>query len=400
MRISTRQIAFTSINAILDRQRELNKVQLQISTGKRVNVPSDDPAAAKRIMDIGEIISINKQYQKNADLAESRLGIEDAALTNVIDIIQRARDLTLQANSDLLGAAARNNIAVEITQLQEQLLDSANTKDSNGEYIFSGFKGTTVPFSRTSTNAFSYSGDAGQRFLQIGPSRQIAVGDAGTSVFRKISTGNGSFSVGANSSNSGNAIIDAGTVITQSTWSANSETYQINFTSTTNYEVRDAQNTLVTSGTYVDDGNISFQGIQVSIGGTPASGDQFTISPSVSQDIFTTLENLKTALGVNPSSLAGAAQASNLLNAGLENIDQAMDNIINIQGSVGARLNSIDRQRSNNDSLIFESKKILSKEEDLDITTAISDLNLELTGLEVSQQVFVRVQNLSLFNFL
>ncbi len=400
MRISTKQFALTSVNSILDRQRDLNKIQLQISTGLRVLKPSDDPVASIRILEISELISVNEQFQKNSNLAESRLTIEDSSLTGVVDILQRVRDLALQANSGLIGNSARLNIAEEIDQLQEQLLDVANTKDSNGEYIYAGFKGTTVPFSRGASGTFNYSGDSGQRFLQIGPSRQIAVGDSGTEVFRRISTGNGSFSVGLNSSNAGNGIIGPGTVTTVATWNANAEVYQINFTSATAYDVRDAQNNLVTTGTYSEGANITFAGIQTSITGVPASGDQFTITPSRNQDVFTTLEKLKTALNVGTTTDASAAQSTNLINAEIANMDQALENIVNVQGRVGARLNSITRQRSNNDSLIFESTIILSRERDLDITKAVSDLNLQLTGLQAAQQVFVRVQNLNLFQFL
>ena len=128
MRISTKQISLSSINSILDRQKDLNKTQLQISTGKRVLTPSDDPVASKRILDVGEVISTNTQYQRNSDMAEAKLLIEDTALTSGVDILQRARDLALQANSDLVGSQARLSIAAEIDQLQAQLLDVANTK--------------------------------------------------------------------------------------------------------------------------------------------------------------------------------------------------------------------------------------------------------------------------------
>lgn len=400
MRISTKQIALSSLNAILDRQQALNKIQLQISTGKRVLVPSDDPVASKRILDIEELISINDQYQTNSNLAEARLSIQDSTVTGAIDLLQRARDLSLQANSDLIGFQARENIAEEINQIQDQLLDFANTKDSNGEFIFAGYKGTTVPFIRSSANTFSYNGDSGQRYLQIGPSRQIATGDSGNQVFRQIPTGNGSFSISANAANTGNGLIGAATVLNTSTWSANAETYRINFTSATNYEVRDAQNNLVTSAAYSSGAAIAFQGIELSISADPATGDQFTVSPSVSQDIFTTLENIKSALNINPNTAVTSARATNLLNSEVMNLDQTLENLVSIEGSVGARLNAIQRQRGSNEALIFESRRILSQVQDLDIAKAAAEMNLQLTGLEAAQQVFVRVQNLNLFNFL
>lgn len=400
MRISTQQLANASLDAILDRQRSLGKIQLQISSGKRVLVPSDDPVASKRILDLNELMAINEQYQRNSDLAEARLNIEEGSLRQVTGILQRVRDLALQANNATIGIDERRIIAIEVNQLQEQLLGVANTKDSNGEYLFAGFAGNTIPFVRATPTSFVYNGDDGQRQLQIGPTRQIAVGDSGADVFMRIRNGNGSFTVAQNNANTGSGIIDPGSVLDAATWSANAEAYQINFTSATTYEVRDAQNTLVSTATYTDGAAISFAGIQVSIRGTPAVGDQFNVAPSQNQDVFKTLENLKAALAIGATSSASRALGANLINASINDIDRALDRSVGLQAEVGARFNSIDNQRSTTESLIFESKRILSREEDLDMAQAISSMNLQLVALQAAQQVFVRMQNLSLFNYL
>jgi flagellar hook-associated protein 3 FlgL len=400
MRISTTQLALTGLNAILDRQENLNKIQLQIATGKRVLVPSDDPAASKRILDVNELISVQNQYLDNLNMAESRLNVEEAAVDSVISLLQRARELALQGNNGVLDDQSRLNIAAEVDQLQEQLIDIANTTDSNGEYLFAGYQTTTVPFARTAANTFTYAGDDGQRFLQVSQSRQIAVGDSGNDVFRRIRNGNGTFAVAGNVANTGSGIIDPGTVTNPATWAANRDTYTITFTTATDYEVRDSGAALITSGTYTEGAAIAFQGVSTSISGTPAVGDTFTLSPSVNQDVFTTLENLKTGLRTGTASDASAAHSVNIINSAIGDLDMALENMVNVQGTVGARLNAIENQRGNNDTLILEAKKILSQEEDLDIAEAATNLNLQLTSMEAAQQVFVRLQGLSLFNFL
>ena len=400
MRISTPQSQLTGINSILDQQAKLNRTQLQISTGKRIVSPSDDPAGSARILDLNQIISITQQYQKNIDIAEERLASEETAVKSAISILRRARELAIQANSGSQDAISRQSIAVEVRELLDQLLSIANTRGGDGDYLFSGYQGDTRPFSETTPGNYGYFGDDGRRYLQIGPSRQIAVSDSGNDVFRAIRNGNGAFSVAQASGNSGSGVIDPGNVTNPATWQANIDTYTITFTSATTWEVRDSASALVTSGTYVDGGDIQFNGIQTSIKGTPASGDSFTISPSVNQDVFTTLRNLVNTLDITITGDADKARYANGINSAIVDIDRGMENLINIEGGIGARRNILASQKQDNEDLILQRTETLSSIEDVDLAKAISELNIERVSLQAAQQAYVRVQNLSLFNFL
>lgn len=212
MRISTLQMQLNGVNAIIEQQIKASKTQQQLATGKRIISPSDDPAGAARILELNETIAANEQFQENAGTAQARLNLEESAISNVENIIQRVRELTIQGNNDSQTNETRQGIALELRQRLDELISLANTRDANGEYIFAGFQGLTQPFSRTSGNTFSYSGDDGQRFVQIGPSRQVAIGDSGTQVFRAIRNGNGTFTAADNLNNTGSGIIDPGTV--------------------------------------------------------------------------------------------------------------------------------------------------------------------------------------------
>jgi flagellar hook-associated protein 3 FlgL len=77
-----------------------------------------------------------------------------------------------------------------------------------------------------------------------------------------------------------------------------------------------------------------------------------------------------------------------------------MDNVLTVRAKVGARLNALDTQKEISEELILQSEKTLSGIQDLDYAEAISSLNLQLVGLQASQQAFTRIQNLSLFNYL
>ncbi len=194
MRISTFQLYQQGVNSMLDQQSALAKTQQQMSTGKRVLAPSDDPFAATRILELGRLIDTNTQYQRNTNAAQNRLSLEDSVLSQSGDLLQRIRELAVRANNSSLNANDRRSMAAEVRTSLNGLLQTANTKDSSGEYLFSGYKGATKPFNDLGGGKFSYAGDQGRRILQIGPTRKIATSNTGDSVFMRVDNGAGGVS--------------------------------------------------------------------------------------------------------------------------------------------------------------------------------------------------------------
>jgi flagellar hook-associated protein 3 FlgL len=138
------------------------------------------------MLPLREIIGRHVQYDKNANAAESRLVLEDSTLASVGNVFTRISELAVQANNGSLNGTDRMAIAQEIRQRLGELIGLANTRDSNGEYLFAGDNVSTAPFSENPPGTFNYNGDSGQRNVQIGASRQIAVGDPGDDVFVNI----------------------------------------------------------------------------------------------------------------------------------------------------------------------------------------------------------------------
>ena len=185
MRISTSWAQQSSVNAMLDQQSRLQQTQMQLSTGKKILTPSDDPAAAARIIDLNQSLAQTEQYQSNVNIARHRLSMEESALDSATEILQRIRELGVQGLSGTNTQASRTAAAVEMEALNGQLLNLANTKNSNGEYMFAGFKTSTQPFSKDASNpgAYGYAGDTNSRPIQIDAARQVTDGDPGSSVF-------------------------------------------------------------------------------------------------------------------------------------------------------------------------------------------------------------------------
>jgi flagellar hook-associated protein 3 FlgL len=409
MRLSTAEISQTSISAILDQQSQLNHTQQQLSTGRRIVTPADDPAGAAQALNLQSAIDTNTQLQKNGDAATARLNLEQSSLTQVQNVLQRVRTLTLQANNGTQTNESRSSIAAELSQSLKSLLSLSNTRDSNGEYIFAGSQTSTQPFTQTPSNTFTYAGDAAQRFLQIDSSRQVATNDPGSSVFMQIANGNGTFTAvpgtpatptTSATTNTGSGIIAPGSVTDTSAYTG--DTYSIQFTNATTYNVVDTTTgtTVLSNQTYQSDSSIGFAGIQTSISGTPATGDTFTIAPSGQQSVFQTVQNIVDTLNTPTSSAASNAKLHNSINQQLSSLDQALGNIINKQAGVGSRLTAISSQQSLQQDWGVQLKSAQSKIQDVDYAKAISQYQLQLTGLQAAQKTYTQVQGLSLFKYI
>lgn len=406
MRVSSNQFQQVAIDSMLDQQANLSKVQQQVATGRRIVKPSDDPVAAAKLVKISDVISNVEQYQHNINTARSKLSLEEGALANVGDALHRLRELTVQANNDSQSSDTRGYIAEEMSQLLDEVVGLANSTDSNGEFIFAGNKGRHKPFSSKSEGGFDYHGDDGQRFIAIGPRRQIAVNDSGNEVFREIRDGNGKFNVYESPDNKGDGIIDPGVASAH----YDGGTYAIVFDQRASIDpnepltysvIDDKGNPVVAAGQlYGPDDTIEFNGVQTFIRGEPKAGDYFVVRPSFHQDVFTSIQQYIAELRRGQATDAAHAQLHNHTNQFLNGLDQALGRVLDIRANIGARQNALDSQEGINDALKLQMKEILSNTQDLDYAEAVSRLNLKLTGLEASQKAFTKVQGLSLFNYL
>lgn len=398
MKLSTLALQRMATQGILEQQVKLARIQLQVATGQRILSPSDDPAGATRLLSIDAGLDQIAQYDKNATLALNRLSSEESALNSVGNVLQRARELVVQALNGTQTSEDRELISAEIGQILDELVRVANSRDANGEYLFSGNISRTKPFQRGPGSTFNYFGDQGQRFLSIGDNRQVAVGDSGAEVFQLIRNGNGTFTTVAQPTNTGTGVINAGSLVDPTAWVP--DTYTVTFTSTNSYEVTDSSAAVVSTGTFTSEEAITFNGIEFNITGTPSTGDQYVVEPARNQDMFTTLQNIFNALANGASSPDQRARQNSELGRGLSEIDQAIEKILDTRTVVGGRLKTIETQQGINQGTTLELSKVRSSIQDLDFAEAVSQLNIELVGLEAAQKAYTRVQNLSLFNFI
>jgi flagellar hook-associated protein 3 FlgL len=382
-----------SINAL---ESGINQTQNQMSSSLQFTTASQNPIAAGSVNNYQQALAQSRQYGTNATSAQTNLSTEDNALSQVQTQLQALRTLALEANSGTLTNSNRTAIATQAVQIQNSLLALANTQNGNGEYIFGGFAAQTQPFTLSAAGA-TYNGDQGQRQVQIAAGQTVADGDSGDTVFNQVKTGNGTFTVVPAAGNAGSGIVGATTVSNPAAYDGG--TYSITFAAGGAYQVTEGA-TLVTTGSYTDGGTISFNGVQVTLSGQPIAGDAFSLAPSTNQSVFTTVQNLVSALQTGVTSASSSTSLNNSINAAINNIDQALSQSSNVRATVGGRLNSITTQQSVATSQQTQLQQSISTLQSLDFAKAITTLDQQNTTLSAALQAFTLTQGLSLFKFL
>ena len=383
----------TSINAL---ESSISQTQNQMSSSLSFTTASQNPIGAGSVNNYKQALAQSQQYGSNATSAQTNLSTEDNALSQVQSQLQALRNLALEANSGVLTNSNMSAIASQAVQIQNSLLSLANTTNGNGEYIFGGFAAQTQPFTLSASGA-TYNGDQGQRQVQIAAGQTVADGDNGDTVFNQIKTGNGTFTVSAAGGNTGTGIVGATTVSNPAAYDGG--TYAIKFTAPGTYQVTEGA-TVVANGSYTDGGTIAFNGVQVTLSGQPASGDSFSLAPSGNQSLFTSVQNLVSALQTGVSSPASSTAFNNSINSAINNIDQALDQTSNVRATIGGRLNSITTQQSVATSQQTQLQQSISNIQSLDFASAITTLDQQNVTLSAALQAFTLTQGLSLFKFL
>ena len=310
MRVSNNTSYELGIAALNRQQTTQVKTLEQISSGRRMLTPADDPSAYARAMEVSQAESVNTQQATNRQYAASNFAMLEGILGDVTNMLQNAQQLVVSAGNGTLNDSGRIDIATELRGNLGELLGLANRTDGNGQYLFSGFQGSTKPFADTGSGV-QYFGDQGLRMIQVSASRQLAVNESGREVFERI----------------------------------------------------------------------------------PASGGG-------NQSVFKTLSNLVDILETPVVTPADKTALANGLRVAQTDLANALDNVLSVRASVGIRMKELDTLNDSGDDLSIQYKQQLAELQDVDYAKAISSLTQQQSYLEATQMAFIKVQGLSLFDFL
>lgn len=413
MRITTSHVFRSSIQQMQDSQSQLDATQGRLTSGKKVQTAGDDPVAATRIQALTYQKSQLEQYQSNITTLTGRLELSEGTLDGITENLQRIRELAIRAGNGTVSKAERQLIAKEVRERIDATAQLMNTRDANNEYLFGGFQGKSQPFVKNTAGYYEYQGDEGQRLVQVSSDVRVASTDSGKRIFVDVPAAENTFLTGANPDNQGipPATIDTGQMIDQEAWdAAYPEDYVIEFRplaessppGQSNFTIRTRTDNrpVLQNISYIPGGNIEFAGISVRVSGAPQVGDTFFVDSSSSQGVLSTMERLAEGLESIGDTAAEQGTLKTLLNHSLTNVDNAITSVSNTLASLGARMNTAESAKSMNDDFSFLADRVLSDLQDIDYAAEAATLSFQSVVLQASQQSFVKINGLSLFNFL
>ncbi len=396
MRISTANTFDASVDSLVRRQSALATAQEQLTTGKRVNRASDDPAAAARAERALAAELHTDATQRAVNASQNAMTLAESAMGDASDLLQQIREAMVAAGNGSYSDSERRAQADKIAGLRNQLLSVANRQDGSGTYLFGGQAADHAPF-LDAAGGVSFEGEPGQVDAASGDPLPLTVD--GRAAWMSARTGNGVF-VTAPTVSTGQAWVDTGRVTDPSALTGSS--YSIVFSNTAGvvtYSVlQDGAGTAIAGVPYVSGRAIEIDGLSATVTGVPADADQFDLTPSTADlNIFTALDNAVTALNTPLRSTSQIAQSNSTY---LAAVDAAMGQMQSVRAQVGETLNRIDSATGRLDDLRLASQTDRNNAEGLDMVKAISDFQNKQTGYDAALKSYSLVQKMSLFDYI
>ena len=427
MKVSTKLFNQQQLKNFSSLNEEIQKTQNKISTGKNILLASDDPTGSVQLSGLQVILGRINQYNKNIESSNERLTLLDKNLQNINTIMVRAQELIIQASSDVLGPSDRESLALEIDEMKNEILSIANAQDSNGSFLFSGYKTSTLPFVKDNDGLVNYNGDRGVSSLSISESNVMQTTLDGGSVFENVIDNNqmsfslfelledvsASIRTAAAGVNGVKSIAQAELSIYNQnpgewsfdlTGSDGTENIKVEIVGDNPTEIVDKINLYVVN-----------TGVTASL-----KSDGKTILLSDSKNGPLEIKNLsvfgvdraektpKSYIEVSTKDAIGNFLAKNQTlyddnqrpAKQLDKIVNAQSHISNNRGIVGARVNSLQRQSE----LLIERQNAVEKDvsdlSDADLSNLVTNLQSMMTSMQASQQAFVKVSQLNLFDYI
>ncbi|MEY4590606.1 MAG: flagellar hook-associated protein 3 [Pseudomonadota bacterium] len=285
MRISSIQIFDIANRSMSDLNGAIVNTQEQISSGKRVLTPADDPVASTKILQLNEELANVKQFTANISSARNSLSLTETSLDGVNGIIHRVQELAIQAgNTATLSKNEYTALASEVDSRLQELMNLTNTKNSNGDFIFSGFKSHTQPFTGDALSGFRYNGDEGQQHIKVANNTFIPSSDSGKAAFTDVVSSKNTINTYASPANMSSppVKIGVGRVLDQKVYDefypedivitfnadGNVAPHGKNFTATEKSTGR----IILENKPYIPGQEITIKGVAVKISGNPVSG--------------------------------------------------------------------------------------------------------------------------------
>ena len=399
-RMGTANMYDSTISNLGSRQSGLMDLMEKTTAGKRVLRASDDPVAAAQAERARTRISRSENDQRVLGAQRDVIAQGESVLGTAHSALQDFRELLVQAGNGSYNQEARDALVQQMNSLRNQVLDYANAKDSNGLPVFRGLGSPSTPIQNTPPGATSQL----QPGQSTGSDNGLPIALDGHAAWLNVPTGNGVFAVGSGATNSGAAWADIGTVTNPG--QVTGDSYAIQFskdpaTGAVSYVINSsasgASNPVVPAQPYTAGQPITINGQQVTIQGDPANGDSFSMTPSTRTDLFRVLDD---AIAAVKNGTKGSTALQQSLGRSLSELDAGMNRVQAMRSYAGDQLNRADRLESDMKGQALTQEGARSRAEDIDMITALSDMENQKVGLQAALQSYASIQKLSLFNYI
>ena len=435
-----------ALRNLQNRQTNLANLQESLTSGKKITTPSDDPTGAAQAERAMNRIARIATDQRALEAQRNSIAAAEGTLGDITDALHNFRELVVSAGTGTHTPAERETIAGQLSGIKDQILALANTKDSNGMPLFAALGSALTPFVGPQSVApdYTFKGLPGQ---STGGPYSIPYTLDGESAFMNQPARDGVFNVTVTNPVAGlippeRALVTNNITVTSTAIVANTAamaqampgtpdypTYTVDFsnvvanpaTGQTSVDYLVSENPSVSPGgtfvtqtvSYPTGGPASITindipGLSFTVNGTPpttdkngavvvgspANGDQITITPR--RSVFSVLDSAIADIG----KAANKNAASQAVSQSLHNIDISMARVSAIRGQAGDLLGRADRITTTNDKRNTEQEANRSRAEDLDMIKGVSDFQNQQTGYSAALQSYAQVQKLSLFNFI
>ncbi|MCE3009802.1 MAG: flagellar hook-associated protein FlgL [Proteobacteria bacterium] len=360
MRVTDKMVHTQVVNNLQSNRGEMSDLQNKAATQKRITKPSDDPAAAARVLTARTEERGAAQYIKNINYARSFLEFTDQSLSELAESLMRAKELAIQQASDA-GASGdtRRVVAMEVEQIYNQAVQIGNRKLAD-RYIFGGFNTTSPPFDISG----EYTGDDGDMKIHINKDAFVAMNVSGDKVFL------------------GQGLSEDGLVKVSGRVPRNSQ------------ELKDKileDRVKAQKNEELESEPLPLRGPATSNPRDQKTFESVTGPKSKGVDVLGVLKDFEIALRTNDKEEIQDA---------IDGIDAALNQVVNARAAVGSRVTSLNAATDSLQKSTVDQKVVASQLEDADLFQVVSDMNKTDSTLKATLETSGKVMNLSLLDFL
>lgn len=425
MRISTSMQYRNHLSYLQTANSRVDQASMQYNTGKLFQTAGENPGGMSASMKYESDIASYKQYGLNAKIVADALSQEETALGQIYETMSSIQTRLIQAVNGTLDDGSRAALAEDIKQAQAQLFNTMNTKNAEGEYIFSGAQSSIPTYKLTSDGKYICQADGSSKNVNVSPNLTVQTTDSGLNIFENVHLA-ADFNATAKDQ-AGGAKNYHGSISDYDQFNAfyskhynsgvngkdpdpASNTFKIKVEADGKFKLTDNGNPAkVLQEGEVKDGKIIVEGMEFEVpNGSPQNGDEISIvlDKPRSDNILNQLTHIIDALNkpidtANPADVTALrAQLTRDIVKMQENLNISKKQVDTYRGLVGARGANIEDIIKSNESLHDIKKEANANVSEIDAFEAVSNLLVTQNALQVAQQSYNIVHSTSLFDFM